>query len=178
MGGYASVLYIYQQQEELNEENIGLIHITIKNCEFNHNGSPWGRGVIFIWFDEGYDLYSINLEGNVFKHNSSQKYTPVIEIKNEWNDITPSQKDGEQKISVKIQKNTFENNGSHGVGVVFIEGMPNVEILDDNVFSSNTDAVDFKTKVLPYFIDNGYYIKDYLQQEKYYECWATLYLSD
>ena len=37
-----------------------------------------------------------------------------------------------------------------------------MEILDDNVFSSNTDAVDFKTKVLPYFIDNGYYIKDYL----------------
>ena len=64
-----------------------------------------------------------------------------------------------------MRSNTFEENGSHGDGVVYIDGMPNVEILDDNVFSSNSDAVDFNTKVLSEFIDNGYYLKEYLLQE-------------
>ena len=45
--------------------------------------------------------------------------------------------------------------------------MPNVNILDDNVFSSNTDIDDLNTKVLPHFIDNGYYIKDYIQQTEH-----------
>ena len=64
-----------------------------------------------------------------------------------------------------MRSNTFEENGSHGDGVVYIDGMPNVEILDDNVFSSNSDAVDFNTKVLSEFIDNGYYLKEYLLPE-------------
>ena len=48
-----------------------------------------------------------------------------------------------------IQNNTFMENGSHGTGVLYIERMPNVNILDDNVFSSNTDKDDLNTKVLP-----------------------------
>ena len=58
--------------------------------------------------------------------------------------------------------NTFEENGSHGDGVVYIYGIPNVDILDDNIFSSNTDKIEFNTEVLSYFIDNGYYLKEYL----------------
>ena len=44
--------------------------------------------------------------------------------------------------------NTFDNNGSHGKGVVHILYMPNVDILDGNVFSSNTDKIEFNTEVL------------------------------
>ena len=47
-----------------------------------------------------------------------------------------------------MRNNTFENNGSHGFGVVYIGRMPNLEILDDNIFSYNSDKVDLKTKVI------------------------------
>ena len=44
--------------------------------------------------------------------------------------------------------------------------MPNVDISDDNIFSSNSDQIYFKTEVLSYFIDNGYYLKEYRQSEQ------------
>ena len=74
--------------------------------------------------------------------------------------------------------NTFEENGSHSYGVVDIHRMPNVDILDDNVFSSNTDALDFNSKVLSYFIDSGYYLKEYLQKDPSQTCMATLYVNE
>ena len=74
--------------------------------------------------------------------------------------------------------NSFEDNGSHGTGVVAIEAMPNVEISGDNVFSSNTDSVDFNAAVLYQFIDNGYYLKEYLDSEEYAECWSTINLIE
>ena len=55
--------------------------------------------------------------------------------------------------------------------------MPNVEIEDNNLFSSNTDAVDLNTKVISYFIDKEYYLKEYLPQETYRNCDATLYID-
>ena len=65
----------------INPEDIGLLHIIITNTQFKNNGSN-GRGLIFIYFPEGFDLYSIMLEGNVFKHNTSRESHPVIEIEN------------------------------------------------------------------------------------------------
>ena len=41
-----------------------------------------------------------------------------------------------------MRNNTFEENGSHGFGVVYIYSMPNVSITNDNVFLRNTDAID------------------------------------
>ena len=87
------------------------------------------------------------LEGNVFTNNSSQSRKPVVDITN-FNELTASQLDGESKRSIVMLNNSFEDNGSHGTGVVAIEAMPNVEISGDNVFSSNTDSVDFNAAVL------------------------------
>ena len=61
-----------------------------------------------------------------------------------------------------MRNNTFEDNGSHGYGVIDIIQMPNVEISENNVFTGNTDQYDFNTIVLSHFVDNGYYLKDYL----------------
>ena len=47
-----------------------------------------------------------------------------------------------------LHDNTFDENGSHGNGVIYIDTIPNVDISDDNVFSSNTDEVDLNTKVI------------------------------
>ena len=38
--------------------------------------------------------------------------------------------------------------------------MRNVEISNENVFLSNTDSIDLNTKVVPQFIQNGYYLKE------------------
>ena len=75
-----------------------------------------------------------------------------------------------------MSNNTFENNGSHGNGVVYIDGMPNVDILDDNVFLSNSDAVTFNREVLSSFIDNRYYLKEYLPRDQDTSCTSTFFL--
>ena len=62
-----------------------------------------------------------------------------------------------------MRNNTFEDNGSHSRGVLYIVRMPNVEITDDNIFSNNMDEYDLNTKVISQFIHNGYYIKEYIQ---------------
>ena len=144
------------------------MHITIKNCEFNSNGTTSGPAVINIiqTYDNNSDLYSILLQGNIFKHNTSHADHPVIHVFNKI-DITPAHLDGEQKRSIIMLNNTFEENGSHGNGVVHIDKMPNVEIEDNNVFLSNTDAVDLNTKVLAEFIDKRYYLKEYLPQDTF-----------
>ena len=105
------------------------------------------------------------LEGNTFKHNSSQENWAVVEIMNYNQYITNAQLNGGSfsdgdyvKRLVKIYNNTFEDNGAHSTGVLFIEQMPNVEILHDNIFSFNTDEVDFNTAVRSNFIDNRYYL--------------------
>ena len=55
---------------------------------------------------------------------------------------------GEYKRSVQIHNNTFHENGSHGYGVLNILGMPNVEISNENLFLSNSDAFYFNSKVV------------------------------
>ena len=166
-----------QSRDEIDLVNSEIKHINISSCEFYNNGSTSGPGVMLIDYPEGYDLYSIWLEGNVFRHNSSQLSAPIVEIFNENSNITPDQLDGESKRSLTMRNNTFEENGSHGYGVIDIEEMPNVEISENNRFSSNTDSHDFDTKVLSYFIDNGYYLKDNIKQDEFSSCYATIFLS-
>ena len=86
--------------------------------------------------------------------------------------------DGESKRSMIMLNNTFENNGSHGKGVFYIGYMLNVDILDGNVFQSNTDKIEFNTEVLTYFIDNGYYLKEYLPQDQQNSCSSLVNIND
>ena len=123
------------------------MEISIKNCEFNSNGATDGPAVMRFLFPDGFKIYNIELYGNVFKHSSSQAGKPVVEIVNELGDID-DYLEGALKRSMIMSNNTFEENGSHGTGVVYIERMPNVDILDDNVFSSNTDSIDANTYVV------------------------------
>ena len=77
-------------------------------------------------------MYSILLEGNIFKHNSSHIERPIVQIYMDGTD--EFYLDGESKRSMIMLNNTFENNGSHGKGVFYIGYMLNVDILDGNVF--------------------------------------------
>ena len=101
-----------------------------------------------IWFEYDKDLYNIKLESNVFKHNSSHTNRSIIEIVNDVGQFDEKHLDGEEKRSVTLHHNTLEENGSHGNGVLYIATMPNVDISDNNVISSNTDEVDLNTKVI------------------------------
>ena len=71
-----SAINLFSTDKAIND--IGLTHIRKRNSEFNHNGSILDAGVINIKFDTGADLYSIMLEGNIFKNNTSQSDKPVI----------------------------------------------------------------------------------------------------
>ena len=140
-GRCASAICIYAFDENINPEDTGLMHISIKNSEFENNGSTSGAGVMRILFPDPSDLYSIMLKGNTFKHNSSHSREPIVEILNYNSYITDPQLNGGsfesgdyEKRSIMIQNNTFSENGSHGTGVLYIERMPNVNILDDNIF--------------------------------------------
>ena len=90
------------------------MHITIKNCEFNSNGSTYGPAVIYIVqpYKIESEIYSILLQGNIFKHNTSHADYPIIQIFSS-REITPALLDGEQKRSMIMLNNTFEENGSH-----------------------------------------------------------------
>ena len=63
------------------------------------------------------DLYNVSLIGNIFKHNSSHSKRPVVDILN-VPDITDAQLEGDHKRSLIIRNNLFEENGSHGPGVL------------------------------------------------------------
>ena len=51
-------------------------------------------------------------------------------------------------MNVTFYNNTFEENGSHNQGVLYIYRMTNVNILNDNVFKGNTDELDLKNEVI------------------------------
>ena len=62
--------------------------MTITNCEFFGNGSLSSVAVIHVFFPDGFDIYNILLEGNVFKDNSSQKGYAVVAITKENDSFT------------------------------------------------------------------------------------------
>ena len=155
-------------------DNNGLTHITIKRCAFNHNGSTGGYAVFSMYTDVRHELYSILLEGNTFTRNSSHINRPIVGIYQTG--LNDREIQGETMRSMIMRNNKFEENGSHGDGVVYISGIPNVDILDDNIFSSNTDKIEFNTEVLSYFIDNGYYLKKYLELDQQIHCFNIIYV--
>ena len=110
-GNDASVIQISTEDQALLDENTGLLNIRITNSEFINNGSISGPAVMSIFFPEGVPLHSILLEGNVFKHNSSHSFQPVVKIEN--NQIEPEHVNGSSSIYMIMRKNTFEENGSH-----------------------------------------------------------------
>ena len=77
----------------VDPEDTGLTHISIKNCEFNDNGSSHGPAVILALFND--DLVSIFIENNVFKHNSShEKDSAIVKIYNSKG-ISDAEQNGE-----------------------------------------------------------------------------------
>ena len=58
---------------------------------------------------------------------------------------------------VRIAGNTFDSNGAHVNGVLWLETMANVNITEGNSFVSNTDDVDLNTNVVAHWVSNNYY---------------------
>ncbi|MEE4248505.1 MAG: hypothetical protein V2I33_24255 [Kangiellaceae bacterium] len=61
--------------------------------------------------------------------------------------------------SVSITDNTWESNGVHGKGALYIIEMANVNIDEKNKFLSNVDTEDVNSKVVAKYVANSVYLK-------------------
>ena len=103
-----------------------LEHLTVKACAFTYNGSTHGAGALGFVFP--YRIQSIVLEDNEFKYNSSHSGSGIVHIENlnyklalfqTTTSTVPLWQNGAEvsteytAITVRIQNNKFEENGSH-----------------------------------------------------------------